>query len=89
MVSLLISFFKALLGWFANRGRANEGEIIDSNARAQEQLASERSANEAQSTAARARADAADRVVRATSDGASGADAAGELRREFPDEFRD
>jgi hypothetical protein len=88
MFAILKALFEALLGWFAGRGRATEGEIIDSNARAQEQLAHERAANEAESTAAHARADAADRVVRATADGASGADGADALRREFPDEFR-
>ena len=83
------NLLKAIFGWLLNLGKANITEIADSNARAQEQLAHERSANEAESTAALARADAADRVVHVIANSEGGADAADELKREFPDEFRD
>ena len=80
----------AVLRWLL--GRFFPGKRADpaaEAARAETELEQERVSNEIQRKAANARADATSRVVRSIVNKAGDADANAELRRKFPDAFRD
>lgn len=91
MIAAILSLLAKLLPMFFGNKGADLAELADSNARAQEQLASAETANEVEVKANTARNDAADRVLRIVTDGTSPTDAAvkAKLKQQFPDEFRD
>lgn len=76
----MFKLLQTILNWFLNRNQANMGEVIDSHARAQEQLANERKRNDVITKAAASRRDATDRVMRADGEGSLDDDPAGYWR---------
>ncbi len=85
------ALFDAILGVFGlRRASPKIEEIAASNATAQAELAQERAANELHTTAATARSDATDSIVRIITETPDRTDAGinAELKRRFPDDFR-
>lgn len=91
MLSAITKIIAWVLGLFQKPSDPTLAQVVDSNARAQEQLTQERTVNASLSQAAAARTDADAGVVRAvasqTADNDPGLNAA--LKQQFPGQFRD
>lgn len=91
MLSAFLKIIAWVTGLFGPKSDPTLAQVVDSNARAQDQLAQERNANASLSQAAVARADADAGIVRAVASQAAdndpGLNAA--LKQQFPGQFRD